>query len=228
MPRHKNRTDVLFKWQSRHFINHLYGFPHHGLKKRGGGEVGIWVPLFSCLQPQISTVFYYLNADVYGSSPSLTTAWLTTHLPTFRIKVTLVMRLKWHDKTSAIKSDVNNYLRSVAVVGDFSISAFFSVTVCKQWMNLWDMGCYLKCHKQTCVVTRAHCESCEWNDEITPLMIVIFFRLSNTDPNLLQKSNHRVTVRPELKGSSSRNTEICPLKHFSCLKLHSSCKVLFM
>lgn len=30
---HKNRTDVLFKSQSKHFINHLHTFPHHSYKK---------------------------------------------------------------------------------------------------------------------------------------------------------------------------------------------------
>lgn len=30
---HKNGTDVLFKWQSKHFINHLCGFPQRGWKK---------------------------------------------------------------------------------------------------------------------------------------------------------------------------------------------------
>lgn len=31
--RAQNRTDVLFKCQSRHFINHLHGLPHQGSKK---------------------------------------------------------------------------------------------------------------------------------------------------------------------------------------------------
>lgn len=31
--RAQNRTDALFKCQSRHFINHLHGLPHQGSKK---------------------------------------------------------------------------------------------------------------------------------------------------------------------------------------------------
>lgn len=61
---HKNRTDVLFKWQRGHLINHLCGFHHHGYRKwkRQG--------LPSCLQPLNSGGHsYYFSADFYKSPP---------------------------------------------------------------------------------------------------------------------------------------------------------------
>lgn len=105
-------------------------------KRERGGYLGL---LFA-LQPQISVCSYYFNGEFYRSSP-LTVAQLTTHTHTTNILNQSdsgnEAKMAWQDfnKTSAIKSDLRNYLLSVAVDWEFSISGL-SVIVRKQFMNL--------------------------------------------------------------------------------------------
>ena len=123
-----------------------------------------YLVLISCLKPQKFRSMFLLFQSRFLPAIPLSRALLMKHTqPIFWIKVTAVMKLGQHDKSSAIKSNVENYLGSVADDWEFYISCLSDY--CRVVVPLI-------CSNGTktprwCALHWSHCEFYEWNDVIT-------------------------------------------------------------